>query len=169
MYNEVLSIASVVGAVVFQHAVVEKTSSADKLRIRIDFLINELTMTKVRQQAALDELMLLKGAKTPYLFKHLDNESALANREVRLLNTFPEPFEIYNDTESYFVGELATLLLCWNTKVCEQDHNIYDDASRLRQRDLLLRWCRAHYLDVEKYCMPAQIGVKKIIKGRVFP
>lgn len=111
----------------------------------IEELISEMTHSSARQQVALDEVMLNLNNAAPYLFSYLKDERKLANRDVRLLNTFAKPSEKYFLTEAYSVGEVVVKILCDKAMICDQDFDIYNKGDRDKQIRKLSEWCLQKY------------------------
>jgi hypothetical protein len=86
---------------------------------RVEHLVSELTVDPVRQQMALDELVLSGDEIVGYLPRYFGDRRRVASKNIFFLNTYPSAFEKYFSTEACTVDEVVIQFFCFRTKQCE--------------------------------------------------
>jgi hypothetical protein len=119
----------------------------------LSHLVDELSTTPVRQQAAYDQIVSKIAEFHPYMFRYLSDERVLAKRDILTLNTWPGAFEKYHLAEAVHISELIMLRLCDHTLACDASVSVYDVVSKNRQREKLISWCNIHYGHNAEVCI----------------
>ncbi|MBC3919509.1 hypothetical protein H8L32_18630 [Undibacterium sp. CY18W] len=119
----------------------------------VSHLIDELTQSPKRQEAAFLHLESMGTSAVPHIVAHLSDVRPLAERTVRLPNNFPSAREPSRYYEAEQVHEALSALL--NQMTNEKFPVFYDGATfqqKMANRDKWVSWCRTHYPDEVSIC-----------------
>lgn len=118
---------------------------------RIEFLVNDLTVSSRRQQDAMDEIVKDGDGSFVYLLRYLDDHRKLATTNVHFLNLHPAVSEKYFLIESRTVDELVLRYLCWKTASCDPWYSSADAEAARSQRAKIEKYCRERFIDPKRY------------------
>jgi len=113
---------------------------------RIGLLIEEMTKTAERQQAALDEIARDGDGAYMYLLPYLKDVRPLAFDTIKLLSTHPNRTEKHSMLGAKTVGEAVLRYLCWSTESCDFSYDSSDEKMRATQVGKVTEYCQTRWL-----------------------
>lgn len=119
---------------------------------RVKYLIDELTTTPERQNAAMDELVAAGDTAIPYIFAYFDDRRLLATKHVGFLNSSPKGSEKHFRTFAVSVDEVTLRYLCWHSAACDFDFKKDNQHERSVQVQQVFIWCKTAYAHSAATC-----------------
>lgn len=141
---------------------------------RIELIIDELTVSPKRGEAAILELEVLGKEDVPYLVSHLGDTRQMAETNVGLTNTYPGAFERKRQYGAEIVHDAILLIL--DNITGETSYLVAINSGSIRQRiqathQPWISWCIKNYPTKKAICekQMAKFGKENPRKQYVFP